>query len=197
MVDSTAENLLADIEIIDKELVDFSPELPKKEQIIVLNKIDLLIPEEIENIKKSLKEKFPQRTIMSISGLAQLGTIELMNFLKQRISAIRESAIKLDVSAEDSASEKQQKTWIADDKATARPDKGFQVSQHKDLFYVEGDRLVKHSLVVDYKSPESIQHFCHILRSMGVIDELYKRNIQVGDSVQIGQMTFTFGENLY
>ncbi len=198
MVDSTSENLLADIKIIDKELRDFSPELSQKEQIIVLNKIDLLPSDQTEKIKKELKQKFPKRTILALSGLAQIGTKDLITFLKQDIAKIRESSVQLDKLGEEAAPpDKERKQWIADEKATARPDNGFHVSQQKGDFYIEGHRIVRHSLVVDYKSPESIQHFCHILRSMGVIDELYKQNIQVNDKIHIGQMIFTFGENLY
>ncbi len=195
MVDISSENLFADIETIDTELKDFSKDLFEKEQIIVLNKIDLLSSDEVEKIKNKLKEKFPKRTIMPLSGLAQLGIKELLIFLKQRISAIRESSIQLTQLSEEteiSPLDKQNKTWIADDKATARPDNGFHISQHKGSFYIEGERIIKHSQVVDYRSPESIQHFCHILRSMGVIDELYKQNIQVGDQVNIGPNSFYF-----
>ena len=195
LVDSASENLLNDIETINQELSSFTSDLAQKEQIIVLNKIDLLSTEEVEKIKNNLKEVYPQRNILTLSGLAQIGLKELLILLKQKISSLREST--LPSLADNAEEESAGKIWIADEKATPRPDNSFTVSKHKGDFYIDGVRILKHSQVVDYRSPESIQHFCHILRSMGVIDELYKQNISVGDQIHIGEMAFTFGENIY
>lgn len=195
VADCSSENLLADIKTIDKELENFNPDLFEKEQIIVLNKIDLLDPEEVESIKEKIQKEFPKRDIITISGLAKLGIQDLATHLQQRIMKIRTESKPLKL--ENESEEKQGRTWIADDKATIRPEAAVSVSKHKGSFYIEGSRIIKYSQVVDYRSPESIQHFCQILRSMGIIDELYKQNVQVGDEVHIGGTVFTFGENLY
>jgi len=100
-------------------------------------------------------------------------------------------------SSKDKYSEKQNRSWVTDEKATARPNNGFQVSQHNGDFYIESNRILRHAQVVDHKSPESIHHFSHILRSMGVIDELYKQNVKVGNHIHIGQIIFVFGEDVY
>jgi GTP-binding protein len=197
LVDATSENLVEDIQIIEKELKDFHNDLSNKEQILVLNKIDLLPAEKIDELKQKLQKQFLNRTVITLSGLAQLGIQELMTMLKHRISQIRNSNQQTSIESEVSQSEKSGRTWTADDKATQRLDNGFEVTKHKGDFYIDGSRILRHAQVVDYRSPESIQHFCHILRSMGVIDELYKQNIQPGDEIHIGQRTFIFGENLY
>ncbi len=195
MIDATSENILSDIETIDKELKDFNDELAAKEQIIALNKTDLLPADEIEKITNTIKKTYKDRTIIALSGLTRVGTKDLLVLLNQRISTIRKSQFIEEGDTDET--DKAARAWTADNKALTRPDDGFHVSKHKNSFYIEGKRLLKYAQVVDYKSPESIHHFCDILRAMGVIEELNKQNIQIGDQIQIGDMVFSFGEDLY
>ncbi len=191
LVDATSADLVTDIKTIDKELKKFNVDLSSKDQIIALNKIDLLPSEEIENIEKQLQKIAGQRKVIAMSGVTRQGIKELLALLKERLSTkpIAESV------SEQPQSEG--KLLPADDKATTHPGSDFQVTRNKGSFYVTGDRVLRHAQVVNYTDPESIQHLSKVLRSIGVIDELNKQNIQVGDHVQIGPMIFSFGEDLY
>jgi GTP-binding protein len=168
--------------------------------VIALNKIDMLSGQEIESIEKQLKKVAGKREIISLSGLTRKGMKELLDLLKERLST-KPLIQQLTQDHEEKLARVQlqinTRILPADDKATARSDNDFQVTRHKDCFHITGDRVLRHAQVVNYTSPESIQHLGKVLRSMGVIDELNKQEIKIGDQVQIGQMIFSFGEDLY
>lgn len=81
-------DLLANIAIIEKELIKYSPALAAKPRWFVLNKIDLLATQELKDAYKRLKEKIPSdKPYFEISALQREGTkalcYALMDFLEQ------------------------------------------------------------------------------------------------------------------
>lgn len=73
---------------ITQELEKFSPELMKKERWLVLNKIDLLLPEEAEERCQEIIDRLGWKgKVFKISGLSQEGTKllagEAMNYLEE------------------------------------------------------------------------------------------------------------------
>ncbi len=69
-------------EILNQELESYSRELARKEQILVLNKIDLLTREELEEIQKSLKQWSAQ--VHLISAMYGTGVQELVRAMWER-----------------------------------------------------------------------------------------------------------------
>lgn len=80
------------VQAIVLELKKYSEDLPKKEQWLVLNKIDLLPPDEVEakckDIVKRLKWKGP---VFSVSGLAHEGLQELAKAAMHYLDEYEES----------------------------------------------------------------------------------------------------------
>ncbi len=66
---------------IRHELEAFSPNLAKKEELIVLSKVDLLDNEMAEYIKKELIKNIWEKTILTISAGAFIGIEELKDYL--------------------------------------------------------------------------------------------------------------------
>src|SRR5208282_2593658 len=101
-------------------------DLSAKDQIIALNKIDMLPAQEIENIEKQLKKIAGQRKIIAVSGLTRKGMKELLVFLTEHLSTkpIAQPApqehdeLPIDVQGKG-------RLLPADDKATARPNSEF------------------------------------------------------------------------
>jgi len=184
VIDCTSDDPLKDIETINRELILFDEKLATKKQIIALNKIDLLDPEDTKNIYEALKTKLPNQQIIAISAEANLKIDELITLTEETL-------------AKYPAKENDQTHSISPDpKAVDHGDSSFLVSRHNKKFIVEGARLERIMQVTDFKSPESIHHFNKVLRSMGVVDELIKQNVHIGDDVQIGNAFFTFGEGV-
>ena len=77
-----------DIKTINRELELFNPELAKREQVIVLNKIDSYGEEE-EKLRKELREFVKDIPYFEISGITRNGVKELMDFVAQKVIEYR------------------------------------------------------------------------------------------------------------
>jgi len=82
---------------ITQELCKFSPMLLEKERWLVLNKIDLLLPEEAEAVCQDIVKRLKwQGKVFKISGLSHEGTVELtqaaMHYLADRSSRRQDEA---------------------------------------------------------------------------------------------------------
>jgi len=80
------------IKTIASELEKFNPELASKTRWLVLNKTDLLLEDEVEAIRESIKKVLNwQEKIFCVSGLSHQGTGELvqaaMGFLEKKMEA--------------------------------------------------------------------------------------------------------------
>ncbi|MBY0356991.1 MAG: GTPase ObgE [Candidatus Obscuribacterales bacterium] len=191
LADMTSPTLAEDLSVITNELLLYDKNLAKLPQIVFLNKSDLLLEEEAEaiaeEIRKNKEKIFPQaesiREIIAGSCATTGGIQQLKNLVFQYASQIPEQQ-ELLVELDDQA-------------AYQHPDNGFNVSRHKNIFYVSGERLERILSVTNLRSPEALQHFYHILRAMGVIDALQQEGAEPGSEVIIGKTSFSYGEEMF
>ena len=73
LVDGTEEDVAGRYKAIRKELKLYSKTLAAKHEIVVLNKVDALLPEEVEEKTKAL-QKAARRKPLLMSGVARTGT---------------------------------------------------------------------------------------------------------------------------
>ncbi len=185
VVDIASEQLEGDIETINRELQLFDAKLAKKEQIIVLNKADLSDPEQVEKTIKKIKRLYKGASVVAISAAGRVGLETLAPIIDKRLTELR------------SVKEEPSEIPAKDEKAVAHDRGSFTIAQEEGKFTVLSDRVKRLLDVTDLKSPESVHHLGNILRAMGIMEELYKREIKVGDEVQIGGINFIFGENIF
>lgn len=97
LVDGTEEDVAGRYKAIRKELKLYSKTLAAKHEIVVLNKIDALLPEEVEEKVKAL-QKTARRKPLTMSGVARTGTKEVLRKLLPYVLDLRrqrdESAVK-------------------------------------------------------------------------------------------------------
>ncbi len=190
LVDITSEDILSAFETINQELHVYKASFETLPQILVLSKSDLLLEEEIENIYKSVSDALkssshPPEKVFVMSAATHQGLDELNDYLTQRVSDI-----------------KQESTQEPDDEIApdaAALDHGvdsFAVSRRKNIFFVEGDRVARLVEVTNLRDPESIQHLHHVLRAMGVMEQLLNAGITQGSEIVVGGATFVYGEDL-
>ena len=77
LIDATAEDVVASYQTIRHELENYSTQLAQKPELIVLNKADAVLPEEMQDKVKALK-KATKKNIFVISGVAHQGLTELL-----------------------------------------------------------------------------------------------------------------------
>ena len=82
MIDITEEDIKKSYSQVRKELKNYSKDLLKKEEIVVLNKIDLLEDKEVKKIKDDFLKKY------------KVNLITLSTLDKKSISKIKSKIIK-------------------------------------------------------------------------------------------------------
>jgi GTP-binding protein len=84
MVDATGSDPIGDYKVVRKELGSFSRELPGKPEMVVLNKIDAIPPDQVKKIAGALK-KATKAHIFGISGVSGKGITELVRATVKRL----------------------------------------------------------------------------------------------------------------
>jgi GTPase len=88
LVDGTSEDVTGDYHTIITELEAYAASLADKPRLTVLNKIDALTDEEIAE-KRAALEEASGGTVMTMSGVARTGLIEVLRTLRANIDADR------------------------------------------------------------------------------------------------------------
>ena len=89
LIDGTEEDVAGRYKAIRKELKLYSPVLAQKQEIVVLNKIDALTPEEIAE-KAQILQKACRKKPMLMSGAAHTGTTEVLRKLWPYVEKLRQ-----------------------------------------------------------------------------------------------------------
>lgn len=84
LIDCSEENVIAAYDVVRRELESFSKELAKKEEIIVLSKIDL-ISEEILKKKAMQLKKHTKKKVFTCSASTKQGIKQILSFLVKKV----------------------------------------------------------------------------------------------------------------
>ncbi|MBE7021485.1 MAG: GTPase ObgE [Ruminococcaceae bacterium] len=177
--ETEGRNVFEDFEIINNELVKFNEELSEREQIIVLNKSDLIYDEEKLT---GYKQKFEEMgyKVFVCSGATKKGVKEILDYAYERLQKIPMPILydedKIYNEAIHKVVEKPYEVFIDDE----------------GVFNVTGpfvERLLKSTNPNDY---ESMQYFQRALKSSGIIAELENQGIKEGDLVRLFEVEFEF-----
>ena len=177
--ESEGRNVLEDFEIINNELIKFSSVLANREQIIILNKTDLIFDEEILNDYKKKFEEMGYKVFIC-SGATKKGVKEILDYAYERLQKIPMPVLY-------------DEDKIYNEEIHKVVEKPFEVFVDEDGVYnVTGpfvDRLLKSTNPNDF---ESMQYFQRALKSHGVIEALEEKGISEGDLVRLDEVEFEF-----
>lgn len=174
---SEGRNPIEDFEKINEELKKFNPELAKREQIVVGNKIDLAEDEQIERLQNYFKEH--GYAFYTMCAPIVEGTKEIIDAVAAKLAAL--PAIK-----------KYEKEEIPAEFFEKNKSGKFTVTVEDDVYFVEADWLLKILQRTDLDDYESLQYFQRVLHSSGIIDALVEKGIQEGDTVSIYDLEFDY-----
>lgn len=82
LVDGTQEDVVAAYQLIRKELAEYDATLAEKREIVVLNKIDAMQPDEIR-IKQQKLHRVAKSPVYPISGVSGAGIDDVLNVIAQ------------------------------------------------------------------------------------------------------------------
>lgn len=197
-------------ELINKELSAFSRDLARKEQIVVINKIDAITPEQEIELRKAIKKSIGQkkRFILyphAISAATTQGVNELKNFLFRELEKIPKPAWLVQEAEEvhefsedsDSGLSEQTDTPRAPSHIIYRPHlenpKYFSVEKiGKKQFRVRGERIEQIFNMTDVANREAVMRARDVLKKMGIDRELKKIGAKDGDMLFVGKRQIDF-----
>ncbi len=174
---SEGRDPVEDFEIINKELEKFDPELAKRPQIVVANKVDLASDEQVER----LREYFESRGFEFHTMCAPIeeGTAEVVSAIWNKLQTL--PPIK-----------RYETENIPAALFENTDNKGFEIRVEDGVYFVEAPWLLKILQRTDLDDYESLQYFQRVLISSGIIDALHEKGIREGDTVSVYDLEFDF-----
>jgi GTP-binding protein len=170
-------------EAINRELADYSADLAKRPQVLVVNKMDL--PETQERWP-ALKQRAEQAglPVFGISAATRAGVDELMYFTANRLRELQTEAREL--AARSPAP--------AGPVLRPIPDDAFTVKREGNTYLVQGKRVERMVAMTDQESIEGMARLETHLRKMGLTKALEEAGVQPGDTVRFGKNELVWGE---
>lgn len=172
-------NPIEDFDTINSELVKYDLELEKRPQIVAANKTDII---QDEAVYKDFVAEMKKRgyEVFEISAATGKGVAELMNYAGKELAKLPPVKVyepEIDITEP-----------ILPDK----DDVGFEIEVVDGIYVISGSWIEAVGGSVNFSDNESLQFFQRSLKNRGVIDELVKKGIKEGDTVQIGDLQFDF-----
>ena len=176
---SEGRDPIDDFNIINSELEKFSPELAKKQQIVVANKCDLTDDEKVEEYRKYFECKGYK--FFSVMAAIAEGTSDVINYVAAELAKLPPITI-----FEPEALE------LPDEKSFATNKREFTITVEDGVYIVEAPWLIKILETIDPDDYESLQYFQRVLVQSGIIKGLIKAGIQDGDTVSVYDIEFDY-----
>jgi len=172
LLDGLSDDPFADYSQINSELALFDPNLEKKPQLVVLNKIDQPdAQEKLADLQKKFKKK--KAELLTISALARTNTRDLL------IKAYR--------LLQETPSLEQFEAPMPVYKPKEDP-REFVVSRAgPNLWRISGSAIERAAAMTHWEHDGSVRRFQKIMSTLGVDEALRKAGIEEGDMVAIGE----------
>jgi GTP-binding protein len=171
LIDAYQEDIATAYQTIQKELADYTIDLSKRPQIIAINKIDGLDEEIVDDLMKKIKQIAKRSTkIVPISAKSGQGTEQLL----------REAQKLLQKSKASTAQKLKDKLPII---RLPRTDDSWKVTKTKNGFIVKGKKIERFAQRTDFDNDAGIQRLKDIMRKMGIMHELERKKIKLGDKI--------------
>ena len=185
LLDIMRDDLKDDYKNLNKELKLFSKELSKKPQMLVVNKIDVTIPEIIEETQKIFKKETP----IFISAVSGEGISDFLYKLKDFVKKYRRST-----EGEIGQSCLQGKRKIFRPHLEIPDVRKFDVQKTDGGFRITGKRIEQMAVMTDMNKRGAILRIYDVLKKIGVRKELTRLGAKDGDKIFIGERVFEFVE---
>lgn len=158
---------LEDYELINKELINYSEKLAKKEQIVVANKMDSLSNETyLKELEKQCKKNNVK--LFKISAVTKDGIDELLEYVASRLKEIPIDEIVVVENDEDDILDQKWNVIVVDN--------GFKV---------DGGPIERLMSKVNIYDVESRQYMGRILNKLGVMKKLKDMGLKNGDMIDV------------
>lgn len=181
IIDGYLENADKNYKVIINELKKFSKELAKREEIIVINKIDMLDEKTLEKRLKELKKITKTKKVFTISALTREGLQPLMFEVSKKLIALKQEEIK----NRPKTTEKVIPVIRPQlERVKFSLDKVEKLKDHK-VFHVSGQRVGQLVLMTSTANQEGLERLYYYFDKMGIQRAVNRAGAEIGDMIQI------------
>lgn len=173
---SEGRDPLSDFDAINRELEAFNPDMAACPMIVAGNKCDLATDEQLEAFEAAMKERgLPYFPIMA--PIAH-GTDDLIKACAAKLAQLPPV--------------KRYEPEPEPVEVEAADPHQISITPHGDVYFVEGEWLLRLLRSINFGDYESLQYLERTLQSSGVIDALRAAGAEEGDTVSIYDFEFDF-----
>jgi GTP-binding protein len=181
LVDVTGDDVVGDYETIQNELKVYRSNLAAKRQIVVLSKIDLILPEELAAKRAAFEKVLPKDAeLFAISSQAHENLRPLLYAVRTAVDAERKQQAAIE------PEEKQVVTLRLKDQSSWR------VTHEGNRFVVSGSKIERFAVRTDFENDEGVRRLRAIMRKQGIIHELNRQGAKPGDTIYISGGSFEY-----
>lgn len=182
LIDIYEDDVAQAYRIINKELAAHSEVLAKRPQLVVLTKIEGLPEDGVRQKIDQLRKVVPADTqLFAISSQAHLNLEPLLRETSKRVTEARELA-----KAIEDEHEHEVETIIG--LKDTQKNEAWRVLHDGGRFVVLGHKIEKFAARTNFDSEPGRRRLWDIMRKMGIMHELERKNIQEGDVIVIGKL---------
>ena len=176
LVDAGSIDPLADLDVINHELKSYLVDLSTKPRLLVVSKTDTVTPEQANDVAGKLRHASPKTDVFLISAQAHKGLEPLLRKAMSLVTDAREThSVELEAA----------QLPVID--ATVLPDFWTVNQPETGVYQVSGGRVEGFARRTNFEQAASIERLHDILRKIGVVRELRRQGIAVGDKIVIGE----------
>ena len=167
-----------DIELINRELEQYSPDLAKRPQIIIANKVDSLDRGvvDIDKFESFIKDNGYE--MMYISAYTGENLDEMIQMVEKKLQTLPPITVY--------------ESEYDETDAYASSGKETTITHEDGRYIVEGEWLYNLMGQINFSSYESLDYFQRVLSKSGVFRELEERGCSDGDTVSIYGFEFDY-----
>lgn len=180
LVDISQGDPLSAYRQINQELELYSPELATRPQIVVLNKIDVGIPDPVQQFKAQVEAD--GRELHFISAVSGEGVEELLHAIGKLVASLPAPA----------PLEPEEEELII----TLEEEKPEIFREESGQWRVAGKNIEELIGRLNVYDDDALRYFYRIIKSQGIIDELRRKGILEGETVVIGEVEFEYTDSL-
>lgn len=182
LLDGASADPLADYESINEELALFDPELARKPQVVVLNKMDLPQAQALwPSVAKAMKAQ--GQKAVSISAVTGEGVKDMLCSVAEMLESLpKEKPATAEVKVF------RPTPPSPPGRGGQRGGKAFTITWEDGAWQVQGAEVERVGAMTNWDLDEAVQRFQRIAEAMGLKAALREAGVQPGDTVRIGEV---------
>lgn len=177
LIDAYSDDVATAYLTIQQELADYATDLSKRPQVVALSKVDGLDTQIIDDQLKTLKKVVPKTTkVFAISSKDKTGMSELLLEVDKLVQKQKTKVQK---------KEEKETSGLPTIRLTGQ-DTSWQLRQEGKKWVVTGKKIERFASRTDFDNSHGIQRLRDIMRKMGIMHELERKQADPGQKIVIG-----------